>query len=108
MSSDDQSPPGLPGTVGLEEGTAAPARSPAEHRPLERSSAYPRVDAIRAGLPGLDSTGRRAVELAYFRGLTVPTIASVLALPESEVRAAMRSAMLQLGSLVRDGQSRER
>ena len=104
MSRDEQLSPGSPDVAGFDGGDAARDQGPAV-RPysIGVNPVLSGVDALRAGLAGLDSTGRRAVELAYFRGMTVPTIASLLALSEAEIRLAMRSAMLQLGSLVRDG-----
>ena len=66
--------------------------------------AYTSATAIRDGLAQVDQLGRRAVELAYFGGIGVNHVAEILGQPTNLVRAAMRRALLELGSLVRDEQ----
>ena len=85
-------------SLALDPGAAKP---PDAARPS--TPAHGQVEALRVGMSVLDASGRRAVELAYFGGMTVPAIASILALPEPDVRLAMRSALLHLGSLVKLG-----
>jgi DNA-directed RNA polymerase specialized sigma24 family protein len=73
--------------------------------PLQRSeaadSSYTQVTALKAGLEALDPLGRRAIELAYFGGIGVTEVADIVGRPIPEVRAALRTALLHLGSLVR-------
>ena len=55
-------------------------------------SAYPVSDAVRA----LSSAQRQAIELSYYRGLSVREIAKQLGEPESSARELLRSAMHEL------------
>ena len=65
-------------------------------------STYTFTTAIRDGFAQVDPLGRRAVELAYFGGVGVTEVADILGQPATTVRAAMRRALLALGSLVHD------
>ncbi len=53
---------------------------------------------VTAALNEADPIGRRAVELAYFGGLSVPEVASILETTAADVRRAMRNAMLSLAA----------
>ena len=54
--------------------------------------------SVTAALDNTEPLGRRAVELAYFGGLSVPEVASILETTAAEVRRAMRVAMLSLAA----------
>ena len=62
----------------------------------------PSVDGRRGGLNAAlaeaEPLGRRAVELAYFGGLSVAEVASILDSTPEEVRRAMRAAMLSMAA----------
>ena len=73
-------------------------------RSVFAESTYTFTTAVRDGITQIDPLGRRAVELAYFGGIGVTQIAEILGEPAATVRAAMRRALLELGSLVRDEQ----
>jgi RNA polymerase sigma-70 factor (ECF subfamily) len=55
-------------------------------------------NTVTAALNNTDPLGRRAVELAYFGGLSVPEVASILESTAADVRRAMRTAMLSLAA----------
>ncbi len=57
------------------------------------------ISAIEHALGTLDATSRRALQLAFFGGLSVSAIAEELGEPVAEVRLALRRALLTLGSL---------
>lgn len=65
---------------------------------------YTMATAVRDGLAKLDPLGRRAIELAYFGGLSVAEVAEIVGFPVARVRSAMRTALLDLGDLTRDQQ----
>ena len=62
---------------------------------------YTDAAALRGALAGLDPEIRRALELAYFGGQSVPAIAELLGRPAEGLRAAMREALLLLGRMTR-------
>ncbi len=84
----------------------------------ERSTQLPRsegadgtyidTNAVHNGMNALDPFARRMLELAYFGGLGVTQIVELVGKPASDVRAALRTALLTLGSLSRAGQESTR
>ena len=77
-----------------------------EHRPSgEPADASPTAStAVEAALDSAGPLGRRAVELAYFGGLSVPEISSILGVTASETRTAMRAALLAAATATREAQ----
>ena len=59
------------------------------------------ANEIRA-LEALEGLQRRTLELAYFGGLTVDSIAEILREPVSGIRGALREGMLKLAVITRD------
>lgn len=78
--------------------------NPAPAQTDQPLSPYTSSTAVREGLAQVDALGRRAVELAYFGGVGVAQVAELLGQPPPAVRSAMRRALLELGSLLRDEQ----
>jgi RNA polymerase sigma-70 factor (ECF subfamily) len=61
-----------------------------------RTARTPRNAHVNGALAGLPEPQRRAIELAYFGGLTVGEIATTLQETEAEIRGILRSAMTNL------------
>jgi RNA polymerase sigma-70 factor, ECF subfamily len=69
----------------------------ATHRSDPPQSTYSQRDLVRAELDALEPFARRTLELAYFGGLTVTEIAEVSGVTPSDIRQALRTALLTLG-----------
>jgi RNA polymerase sigma-70 factor (ECF subfamily) len=65
------------------------------------ASAWSR-DRLAEGLSALPPDQRRAVELAYYDGLTYKQVARVLGIPEGTAKSRLRLAMNRLRSLLGD------
>jgi RNA polymerase sigma-70 factor, ECF subfamily len=72
-----------------------PARAIAVASP-GRAARTPRNAHVNGALAGLPEPQRRAIELAYFGGLTVGEIATTLHETEAAIREVLRSAMTSL------------
>ncbi|MGH7894249.1 MAG: sigma-70 family RNA polymerase sigma factor [Candidatus Binatia bacterium] len=78
---------------------AAPAPTPSP-TPLERVSLAECSDRVRKALAELPDTERRALEMAYFKGLTQAEIAEDLNVPLGTVKSWCRRGLLAMkGSL---------
>lgn len=79
-------------------------RNPAEPKAgIPRSDtaqlSYTQAELVRAGLQKLDPFTRRSLELAYFGGLAVAEIAEIVGRTAIEIRQALRTALLGLGTI---------
>lgn len=72
--------------------TRAPIAATIEHEVIETSLA----DQVREAVAGLPEGERRAVELAYFGGLTYREVAVALDQPEGTVKSRIRKALSRL------------
>ena len=79
-------------------------RNPAEPKAGIRRSdtaqlSYTQAELVRAGLQKLDPFTRRSLELAYFGGVAVADIAEIVGGTAIEIRQALRTALLSLGTV---------
>lgn len=86
------------------EATASPetvADGP-ESEVTETLTASWRDARLRAGLDALTADQRRALELAYYDGLTYKQVAQRLGVPEGTAKSRLRQGMLRLRTLLGD------
>lgn len=85
---------------------AAAARADREDGPetavVEAATREWRRDRLAAALQALPTDQRRAVELAYYDGMTYKQVASVLGIPEGTAKSRMRLAIARLRILLGD------
>lgn len=85
-------------TEGPDHGGDGGAPEPADDRPMA-SEEFERAEegaAVRAAIQSLPEPQRKALELAYFEGLSQTQIAAALGEPLGTVKTRMRLAMLKL------------
>lgn len=75
-------------------------------QPSVSRASTPERMAVATALEKAPALGRRAVELAYFGGLSVPEIAVMLESSVAELRQAMRETMLSVASATKAGGKR--
>ncbi len=85
------------------DGLRAPIAATIEHEVVETVLA----EHVRAAVAELPETERRAVELAYFGGLTYREVATALSEPEGTVKSRIRKALHRLESELIDLRDRE-
>ncbi|MHB1986956.1 MAG: RNA polymerase sigma factor [Acidimicrobiales bacterium] len=81
----------------------APITATIEHEVVETMLA----DHVRVAVAELPETERKAVELAYFGGLTYREVATVLNEPEGTVKSRIRKALQRLETALIDLRDRE-
>ena len=82
----------------------APIAATIEHDVMETVLAT----QVRAAIDGLPESERKAVELAYFGGMTYREVATTLNQPEGTVKSRIRKALSRLESELLDLRDRDR
>lgn len=82
---------------GFDASRREPAAGPARSATGERVEGRRRAEVVRGELDALPGEQRRALELAFFGGLSLREIADRIGTPPATIAARIRAALLQLG-----------
>jgi DNA-directed RNA polymerase specialized sigma24 family protein len=74
---------------------AAAGRSPGS------PAAYTLATTVRSALATINPSGRKALELACFGGMSVASIAELTGEPSAVIRASLREALLTIGAMTK-------